>query len=227
MPPPLPPMPKVASSASTPMLDLTGSPTPVVVAQPAVVAPPAPRSKMYADKIEAAQAQAFVAVAAPVVASMDIDMIDDQVTATAAAAARTTRVNGVNGGRPGAPVVYLPGAQPVNPLAARLGPSLVSGGSTQSANNRFDRRGGNGVPAHAPRQPAAAAAAASQAGAKASLMARLGVTTAPGRGQNGAAAAGAGGRTAGMGPAGGWQQQRGPRAAGQNGGAAALLSRIG
>lgn len=206
------------------MLDLTGSPTPVAVAQPAVVAAPAPRSKMYADKIEAAQAQAFVAVAAaaPIIASasMDVDMTDDQATSTAAG--RSARVNG---GRPGAPVAYLPGAQPVNPLAARLGPSLVSGGSTQSASNRFDRRGGNGVPAHAPRQPAAAAAAAAQAGAKASLMARLGVTTAPGRGQNGAAA---GGRTAGTGPAGGWQQQRGPRgAAGQNGGAAALLSRIG
>lgn len=221
MPAPLPPMPKSTPSTSTPMLDLTGSPTPVAVAQPAVVAPAAPRSKMYADKIEAAQAQAFVAVAAaaPIVASasMDIDMIDKST-----AAARSPRVN-VNRGRPGAPVAYLPGTQPVNPLAARLGPSLVPG-STQSANSRFDRRGGNGVPAHAPRGPAAAAAAAaaSQAGAKASLMARLGVTTAPGRGQNGAAAV-AGGRTAGMGPAG----RQGPRAAGQNGGAAALLSRIG
>ncbi|GAA5873223.1 hypothetical protein JCM3774_000087 [Rhodotorula dairenensis] len=222
MPPALPAMPEAGPSASTPMLDLTGnSPTSAArrPAAPVVPASAPPPSKMYADRIEAAQAQvsATVPAHAPTsFSSMDIDMTD-------AASGTNARSHG-GGARPGAPVSYVPNR--VNSLAARLGPALISG-SSQSGNRQGGGAGGGfGVPAHAPRQPAAATRAAN--GPNSSLMARLGVTTAPGRvqGQNGAATTTGRGAAAGP-PGGGHQQQRGPRTAAGQAGAAALLARIG
>lgn len=220
-------MSKASPSTSTPMLDLSGSsPTTSARRPAAAVAPVAapPPSKMYADRIEAAQAQVF-AVAAPVQAasssSMDIDM------AEAASTNARSSARAANGGaRPGAPIAHVPNR--VNPLAARLGPALISGsGQLGTRHGGGGAGGGYGVPAHAPRQPGAATRGAT--GPNSSLMARLGVTAAPGRGQSQNSLAATTGRGAAAGPGGGQQYPHPPRGARTAGpsGAAALLARIG
>ncbi|GAA5980940.1 hypothetical protein JCM10908_003925 [Rhodotorula pacifica] len=223
MPPALPPLPKALASpnSNVPTLDLTGgSPDPTSRRQAAAAAPAArvaaPPSKMYADQIEAAQAQVFMA--APAATSMDIDMANGTSSIpTGPAAASAARQARTNGGRTGAPVSFLPGAPPVAPLAARLGPSLVGGRGGAGGNV-----GGNGVPAHAPRQPSALRANGAQNGRNGvapspSLLHRVGVTAAPGRGQNGVSATG---ERNGAGGGGGGGGQRG------KGAAPALLARI-
>lgn len=196
MPAPLPPLPKAAaaSASSTPTLDLTGAAEPPQRSAP-------PPSKMYADQIEAAQAQVLVAAPARAsTAAMDVDMASVPVGPAA------------QRGR-GAPVAYLPGAPPVNPLAKRLGPSLVKE-SVQGGAARSQQQ------AAPPRQPSAvrtngraAADGGFGNGVAGSLMARLGVAGAPAKGQN---AGGAGRQPAGQ------QQQR--RSGG--GGGASLLARL-